>query len=127
MEKLSLRNAGRELPVALDRFACAGKSQCVGVKCVGVVEAAIKSCRKSTEQAKIPNCVDGFWVGQIPDLPSQLAIGTSFGQVWGHDRGGIYAATVQVFFPVWSARQACQVLHVPLPGTVNTRAFDIGH
>ena len=52
MEKLSLRNACQGLLVALACFACAGKSQGVGVKCVEVFEAAIKSCRKSTEQAK---------------------------------------------------------------------------
>ena len=52
MEKLSLRNAGRELPVALDRFACAGKSQCVGVKCVGVVEAAKKMSKIATTSRK---------------------------------------------------------------------------
>jgi hypothetical protein len=63
MEKLSLRNACRRLLVALACFACAGKSQGVGHSCVGVFEAAIKSCRKSPEQAENPELRGWFLDG----------------------------------------------------------------
>ena len=73
MEKLSLRNAGRELPVALDRFACAGKSQCVGVKCVGVVEAAKKNVENRHNKPKIRiGRMVSWWIRFLTCRPSDL-------------------------------------------------------